>query len=166
MNKLLLLIVLSLLSACGSGNIGEKVDQGQFLPFVQAFEASGLRYGIDFHGSPETIPINFGQPIGDGHILGQCDWNLISGKQIVIDQISWELLDAYSQKVLIYHELGHCVLGRVHRNDKILFPDDAGVLDIPLPASIMNMYLLDGYIYAAYPDYYESELFNNSVFTN
>ena len=43
-------------------------------------------------------------------------------KKITINKKHWNRLDSLQKELLIFHELGHCILGRGHRNEK--FPND------------------------------------------
>jgi hypothetical protein len=73
-------------------------------------------------------------------------------KQIIFDTTSnaWK----NNREDLVFHELGHAFLGRVHRND--LLPVDS------LPASIMNFDRVAN-LYNFERDYYIDELFNENT---
>lgn len=66
----------------------------------------------------------------------------------------WSTLTPKSQKTVIYHELGHCVLNRVHRQDYI---------DFWCPASIMYPIMLDDLCAARYKPTYINELTSGNV---
>ncbi len=38
-------------------------------------------------------------------------------EEIIIDRENWEIADEASKERLVFHELGHCILGRLHRNE-------------------------------------------------
>jgi hypothetical protein len=52
---------------------------------------------------------------------------------------------------LIFHEMGHCVLGRAHKSIKTA----EGI-----PASIMHPYRISNSVYKEYRDQYLNELFH------
>ena len=50
--------------------------------------------------------------------LGQCKSYTNGSKQIVIDQPYWNRADQMEKEYLVFHELGHCLLGREHKDIK------------------------------------------------
>ena len=50
--------------------------------------------------------------------LGQCKSYSNSSKQIVIDQPYWNKADQMEREYVVFHELGHCLLGRDHQDSK------------------------------------------------
>lgn len=82
-------------------------DPGIFSPYVQEFEDTARSQGVSV--SAAGMSIEFGTPaISDE--LANCDW---SG-HIVVKQDVWDGLNEYDRKMLMFHEMGHCVLGRQH----------------------------------------------------
>jgi hypothetical protein len=83
--------------------------------------------------------------------LGQCEWgNLFHSPHIRINKEQWNRLGETARRILLFHELGHCVLNRDHRTD--LRSDQS-------PASIMFPSLLRSSTYENSRDYYWQELF-------
>lgn len=79
--------------------------------FVEEAEA---RY-LDLRVDTMNFSITFGEL--SGSIAGEC--GSIPGGDIIIDQESWLELDTFVREHLIFHELGHCVLGRHHPYDGV-----------------------------------------------
>ena len=92
--------------------------------------------------------------LGDlpGSIIGLCDPR---GKVhvVTVSREFWKKATNLQKEELMYHELGHCVLGKPHKEGYVL---DGGYL---MPASIMKCCGLLGKDYAKYRDYYLWELF-------
>jgi len=98
-----------------------------------------------------TPSLIFGQ-MPEPQWAGYCD---LSSHTAVIDP-GWKTMDMYSQQELVFHELGHCVLGRMHVLAVLPNTDpNAGN-----PVSIMYPIMLRPFNYAAMQDYYLQELFD------
>lgn len=50
--------------------------------------------------------------------LGQCKSYSDGSKQVVIDEPYWNRVDENEREYLVFHELGHCILGREHLDTK------------------------------------------------
>ena len=72
---------------------------------------------------------------------------------VAIRESYWKNLHAYEKELLIFHELGHCVLNRDHdKSDKMM--------DFhKIRASMMYPRMLNQWDYQSYRDYYLKELF-------
>ena len=85
--------------------------------------------------------------------LGQCETGgFLSNPHIRINEAKWMYLGETQREILIFHELGHCVLNRLHRLD---FGSDGN------PASIMYPTVIAGIIYERNKEYYLRELFGS-----
>ena len=139
---LALLFITISVSACGSSqDITPEVSiESQFQPIVQNFVADAQT-----QGKPVTITnlIIQSVPSLPDEIMGECFSGGLSPPTIQISQEDWDVLTPDGQKVLLYHELGHCVLGRVHN-----YNENNGI-----PVSIMS----PAYIGAAIYDYNKAE---------
>ena len=56
--------------------------------------------------------------ISDENIAGTCTWHSHSPNEIVIDQSFWNSASAIYREFVVFHELGHCVQDRGHREDQ------------------------------------------------
>jgi Zn-dependent peptidase ImmA (M78 family) len=50
--------------------------------------------------------------------LGQCKSYSDGSKQIIIDQPFWDKASDIEREYVVFHELGHCLLGRDHKDEK------------------------------------------------
>ena len=64
-------------------------------------------------------------------------------------------------KMLVWHELGHCVLGRPHNTNQTEVLTKDGSRTIMYNESIMHPNTVNRGIYEANKEYYNNELFNN-----
>lgn len=69
--------------------------------------------------------------------------------EIFIDRDRWRGAPDLYRKMLVYHELGHCILHRDHRNTK---------LEDGCPSSLMNSRILNISCYYKHEEYYLREL--------
>ena len=141
-NLILIAFVVLLLVGCG-----KKMDPA-FESQFQAFEAASLARGRSTAGD-DKISIQFVSSLptaGNGNEeIASCQGTSI----IAISQSEYNKLDATQQEIVIMHELGHCLLGRVHRPET----DYRESLMIPI--------LLDESFYGHNRDAYLDELFAN-----
>lgn len=70
---------------------------------------------------------------------------------IKINENLWRAISKESREELIFHELGHCALNRLHENS---------TLPNTRPASLMNSYHMGSSVYIPAYAYYISELFS------
>jgi hypothetical protein len=81
------------------------------------------RFELEATSRGNDINLNDQQIVGyfatlDNNIVGQCAQLESGGKQIRIDQAYWEIANDLEKEFLIFHELGHCALGRSHADSK------------------------------------------------
>jgi hypothetical protein len=101
---------------------------------------------VDF-GDTSKIPVK-----EKGYIvIGYCELTK-EGPKIAVNQSWWKSADDTQRELLIFHELGHCLLGRDHRDGT-----DYGMGgDL---VSIMNWAIPSEEMYLRHYDYYIWELF-------
>lgn len=81
----------------------------------------------------------------DGEVLGS--------PEIEVDENEFRELEDSEKEALMFHELGHCILNRDHRDDRI--PQEQN-----RQSSIMSTYLINAFYYVKYYNSYMYELFN------
>lgn len=74
---------------------------------------------------------------------------------IIIDKEFWDRAKQPSREELVFHELGHCILNREHRDDAMAYSEK-------FPASIMNSYTISPDTYTRFRDHYIVELFEGA----
>lgn len=85
---------------------------GGVQPYVEQFFLEGQLRGYDLFLEDYPVKVEFAE-IEDPEIVGLCRH---LGLKITIDPIWWSRANDAKRRWLVYHELGHCVLGREHRN--------------------------------------------------
>lgn len=129
--RTLALLALLTLSACGKANTPDPVIQGLVNDFVSDAGLHGRTLTVD------TI-IVFGDVKAQGgetNAAGVCNVGP-NGGTITLDSTYWNRVGDWSKKILLYHELGHCVLGRVHTTEMVEVTDIDNYTQ-SAPASIM-----------------------------
>jgi hypothetical protein len=134
---------LLILSACGHGSIDPA-----FTEYVTRFESSARDQG---KAITVTNSIRFG--IVDSHdgVQAVCDAGVIT-----VDRNAWNGSVDLDREEIIFHELGHCTLGRQHLNDTEW---DASLF-YSVATSIMNLSRVDLSAYSVNRSEYIKELFH------
>lgn len=83
-------------------------------------------------------------------VVGVCYWSMLR-PLIIVDNTFWLNADQFEREILLYHELGHCLLNRGHKEDMI---ENEG-----RPESIMYPLVISSYQYRSHKNAYMSELF-------
>lgn len=90
-------------------------------PYIESFKKDKLKYtGDSSLGSKINYKI---EPINGGKktILGRCIIWKNGRKDIIIDQVFFNLQLDCTIKLVMYHEMGHCILGKKHyKKDSIM----------------------------------------------
>jgi hypothetical protein len=118
-------------------------------PYIQDFES--------YYGKSIDVPIGFKALTYPA--VGMCTIWSTGEKEIQIDPVYWSYIEHTEQTALVFHELGHCVLGRGHIST-MMSTDKLG----DLPISLMYSYVFYNPIVAAaglWPHYVD-ELFTIS----
>ena len=127
-----------------------------FSEFLESFILEGRKYGIDLQKKASSVRINFGE-LGKNK-AGSC--KKYSGySQVTIYKSIWEKMDSLQKQVLIFHELGHCLLGRKHRNDRLPRGECASLL---VESQNQNSCFCNFYS-QEWKEYYLRELFTRKV---
>jgi hypothetical protein len=126
--------LLILLSACSGKETPGPVYQvpDEVEPYIQKFTAEARLRGKDITVS--NLVVTFG-PTSSGDVCGTC----LPGPadpdgqvRIVLSNnpYCWEKISAEDREELVFHELGHCVLGRLgHRTDRLPNGDYASLMN-------------------------------------
>jgi hypothetical protein len=124
----------------------------------------------DFVHNFEQVSAEEGQPLtiddlvvqfGDTPTLnetGVCEWADNETPKITVNQRIWNTLNDYDKQEVIFHELGHCVLKRVHQNSEMMAYGGT----VQVAESIMYPYRISGTIYRDNIVHYHDELFDAS----
>lgn len=95
--RMMLVLAIWALSGCGK----PQTIEVPFIPYVRTFEA--------VYGQPVALDINFSDVLQIGQ-SGLClhDGNILISREI------WDHSTDTEKELVIFHELGHCVLNREH----------------------------------------------------
>jgi len=111
-----LFIGLLLVSMSSCNDDTESAIDSELQPYVDAFQAAGLARGINIDYTTNPITAQFNR-IPNAGVAGQCFRNQDIPNSISIDAIYWSTQSELRREFLMYHELGHCVIGRSHRDE-------------------------------------------------
>ena len=85
-----------------------------FFKFEQEASARGLTIDLKELGVSGHIVA-----ITDEHIAGKCKHSDTNPAMVMVDQEFWSSAHDLHKEYVIFHELGHCVLGRTHLNETL-----------------------------------------------
>ena len=105
----LYIVIIILLYGCSDDKA--QVIPNEFRGYVDMFFDEGNQRGFNKSIDDFDFNIQFGSL--DGMMYGQCSFE---NNTITIDREKWEILSEEQRVWLIFHELGHCLLGRQHKN--------------------------------------------------
>lgn len=105
------------ISSCGADEQTEPTIDADLLPFFQIFseEASLRGRNINVLDSSLIASISTDLPL---RIIGQCQRNTLLPNEIKISKASWNTYNHIQKEYVVFHELGHCILARSHRDDR------------------------------------------------
>lgn len=136
MRNILILVVMLIATGCSKGpNNIEPEFQELFDSFLEDANSRG-RYLPDSEGISikmvDFIDPSLASASAGTYIIGFCDGQgnvsiLRSYWEIHSDPLRDKHIGDMAKKALIYHELGHCILGRGHTDNdiSIMYPDDS-----------------------------------------
>ena len=109
-----LLFVLASFASCDKSNQGKTIAD-ELLPYYESFVFEAEKRNVQLTEEDLDVLMYFTN-IPNNNVLGQCRFS-DGSNQIEIDQFFWRTLDEVGKEFLIFHEMGHCVLEREHRDD-------------------------------------------------
>ncbi len=74
---------------------------------VRGLDVSYATYQVDAHIGEITEP----------NVIGQCSWSQSHQHSITLDKQYWRSANDLQREFVVFHELGHCVLGLQHTDD-------------------------------------------------
>ncbi|MBK6825202.1 MAG: hypothetical protein IPG87_20345 [Saprospiraceae bacterium] len=108
-----ILFLLILFWSCNKDNV--HIVDPAFVAYLDLFQQEALNRGVDVRGELEMLNISFTS--FDQNIAGQCQASK-DAHTILMDSNYWNKATDIEREVLLFHELGHCILGRSHLDDK------------------------------------------------
>ena len=130
----------------------------EFTPYVESFIEEGReRNRLQ---SIDSLIIQFGKTEENAKTVGYCDLTVerktnkvLEPPSITINEKYWNGSSDVQKELLMYHELGHCILNRYHDGNATI------ELGVVVPESIMYPYMFDAAIYENKRIDYLDELF-------
>lgn len=90
-----------------------KADQALWY-YLQGFEKAAADRGIAINLNSTDLTAKIAE-IDEANVAGMCSYGGHVGHDIVIDKGFWNSTNSiYYREMVVFHELGHCVLGRQH----------------------------------------------------
>jgi hypothetical protein len=128
-----------------STGCAQELRLGEFAPTVEKFEAEAALQGVPVHVGDLIIERG---PLDRG-IGAECREQPGATPHIVVNEADWDKFSASYQESILFHELGHCVLGRGH------VPTVEG-----RPPSLMVLSAPEADVYEQNRAFYLNELFH------
>lgn len=151
------IMIFCLLAGCGKFQPAEPAPgiDPDLKEYVDRFvDVARDHYGQDYD-LPE-MDIDIGDTSGvipnrPGYVtVGWCKRGGGKIPRIMINETYWFFYNDWEREQLVFHELGHCALGRMHRDTET---------PLLIPVSIMSTVMFDYRIYRDNWQYYMNELF-------
>lgn len=130
--------------------------------YVNEFVNSALKRGLLLDTSNLVVVVVDQIPfINNPNTIGFCSVSN-KGPTVFIKSDFWFNRSEDDKELLIFHELGHCLLGKTH-TDGISKAQDKNLTseNILAPSSLMNTYHIGGYWYGNNKEIYKDRLFKN-----
>lgn len=156
--KLLVFIFILAFQACAQPKV-DGIQDNRYDTYYDRFKADAQKENVNVN--PYDIPIYTVDEIKSNnlnsnyYIGAQCSMYY---KYITVNNKVWQKVTETCKEQIIYHELGHCLLLRDHKDDKITLNGEL------MPASLMISINLPCVYDSTYQnrDYYIHELFHPS----
>lgn len=149
--SLVLIFTFLLLSGCGT-----RPDPRTFKTADPAFQEQVKLFEDLFGQSVYYVGIGFMNQ--DAPQVGLCKVWSTGHKEIFIDPVYWQGADENERINLIVHELGHCALGRKHKEDTFYYDGDKVKSQVPVSLMFPYNFFYNGL--EELKSYYFHELFN------
>lgn len=85
--------------------------------FYADFEYEASLRGVDINIENLDL-ISRIEEIEEEGVAGTCHFNSHQSNIVTIDQSFWNSASSNQKEMVVFHELGHCVLGRDHREEE------------------------------------------------
>ena len=107
-----------LCTACAKDRIiSENYVDEDLDPYFERFVQEAALRGVDLQEALDLIS-GYIEEIEDGSVSGQCRHLVDAPDKVVIDRDFWNVANDNRKEFLVFHELGHCMLGRSHLDTK------------------------------------------------
>lgn len=164
MRKTLTILMAVFNPGCGTEAIATKKMPDEVAPYYYKFLQDAANHNTVVNRyAIESLTISFLDKVvmENTRYLGVCyknTPNTTSVLAVYLDKDFWDVAPPAQREALVYHELGHCLLGEDHR--------DESAADGTF-ASVMHAALISGAMYYKSPERHEAylvELFSHAVY--
>ncbi len=138
------IIITTLLSSCNEEENTDPVINSELQEYVDQFVTEAEERGVEI--SLDNLVVQFGS------LEELCGFGRSSPPVVTIDPDCWVGLPSVPKEILMYHELGHALLGRSHTSEKLPNGDWASMM-YEDPTILYNEYTIEKRAY------YSDELF-------
>lgn len=171
MKQLLAILIIGIIvGSCSRPHVKQLTIDPAFQPYFNSFQQASVQENAAL--DTDDLIIAFGElgaanPDGSG-TAGQCIYQPGATPIIVINNnpagaFIWSKATEATREILLYHEMGHCLLLRVHTS-AMWVPTYTGGAYYDIPISIMYPYILDDYTYLLFKQHYMDEMFHPGMF--
>lgn len=95
----------------------EQTIDAELQKYFQSFQQEARSRGVDLNLEDEQIDGYISNISGQG-VIGNCTRYASGKKELTIDTDHWNTSTDSEKELVVFHELGHCILGRVHTEEK------------------------------------------------
>lgn len=103
------------LSACEKDQVEPSKVDDALLPYFERFIVEAGERGLDFSVEMEELEADIISIDQDG-VLGQCHFSEQAPNIVEVDNQFWNRATDMEKEYVVFHELGHCVLGKDHND--------------------------------------------------
>lgn len=109
-----------MMTACSTSEPEEIVVENfiddELSQYFESFREEAAKYDIDVDYTELRID-GYLQNITERGVAGQCQRFEGGLSAVIVEPSYWNTIDGLEREFLVYHELGHCVLGREHTDE-------------------------------------------------
>ncbi len=131
----------------------ENYIDSDLTPYFENFVEEAAKRGVDLELMRDMVS-GYIEDIDDGSVSGQCRHDADAPDKVIIDRTFWRTAGTSRKEFLVFHELGHCMLGRSHIDTR-----DSNGFCVSIMHSSSDV-CTNGYSYSTRAEYLD-ELFSN-----
>ena len=102
-------------SACEEGPELVFVVETPLQDYFDRFVDEAAARGLDVEYATSQVDAHIGD-ISQENVIGTCSWDQTHVHTVTVDENYWHSANDMQREFVVFHELGHCVLGRDHRD--------------------------------------------------
>ena len=117
--KTIVLVTIVTLVFCQCTKESQNYSATELNVYFDLFEQEAALRGLDIDLSAMGVT---GQivKISDDHVAGRCKYSDRNPAMVMVDKSFWNKSNDVLKEYVIFHELGHCILNRTHRDESLV----------------------------------------------